>query len=169
MPGCCLCFERPVLFRALHAYSNSCHLERGGDETNWSYVAFNHEGNKLCKDQKNSTSSKRYKIWEDVNQMRLRKDVDKPSSYEVFDLKSTENIVIRCHNEECLKYIYSTNWFHKQGKNPGIITVSEKQTWGPQLLPALLMMGRTDTWHACIALRPISCPSLCQLFDQVWR
>ncbi len=41
--------------------------------------------------------------------MRLRKDADKPSSFEVFDLKSTENIVIRCHNEECLKYSYSTN------------------------------------------------------------
>lgn len=41
--------------------------------------------------------------------MRLRKDVDKPSSYEVFDLKSTENFQIRCHNEECLKYVYSTN------------------------------------------------------------
>lgn len=27
------CCEWPVLIRALHAYSNSCHLERGGDET----------------------------------------------------------------------------------------------------------------------------------------
>lgn len=83
-PDCCLfCFERPLPIRALHAYSNSCHLEGGGDETTLSYAALNHDGNKLCRDQTNSASLKRYGVREDGNRMGLRKDVsaaDKPSS-----------------------------------------------------------------------------------------
>lgn len=92
---CCvhasLCFEWSLLNWALHAYSNSCHLDRGGDETTWvTWLLIMKETN--CGETKRiPTSSERYRIWEDVSQMSLRKDVSAADKPFVRTEKPTEN------------------------------------------------------------------------------